>query len=177
MITCVDKKNIEDIEMANRQDGELLCEHITEILNNLIVSKCKQIDKNEPVIWDGFLHQITNDEWESMFMAFKHIVEDKKIFLTHHQQRKFDEAYTTFQQQKIKRERCMDVRNRFMNTKDSAWAMIMTIREVVNSSKGRDIPNVDAVKPPEPKPQPTGKRRKINIHATIEIWEDLFDVK
>ena len=163
--------------MASVQDGVLLMDHITDILNDLITSTGKQIDRNEKIIWDGFLHQVLNDEWESMFMAFKELVAKNNIFLTHHQQRKFDEAYLTFQKDKVKRERCMDIRNRFMNTKELAWSMIMTIREVNNLSKGRDIPNVDApvvVSKPITKP---GQRRKINIHATIEIWEDLFDVK
>lgn len=163
--------------MANLKDGNLLCEHITEVLNRLITDTGRQIDKDEPAIWDGFLHQITNDEWESMFMAFKKIVDDHKIHLTHHQQRKFDEAYMTFQKDKVKRERCMDIRNRFMNTKTLAWGMIMVIREVVNASKGIEVANVDRPKQPEPLPQPQGKKRRINITATIEIWEDLFDVE
>ena len=163
--------------MASVQDGVLLMDHITDILNDLITSTGKQIDRDEKIIWDGFLHQVLNDEWESMFMAFKELVAKNNIFLTHHQQRKFDEAYLVFQKDKVKRERCMDIRNRFMNTKELAWSMIMTIREVNNLSKGRDIPNVDAAKPqPKPVTKP-GQRRKINIHATIEIWEDLFDVK
>jgi hypothetical protein len=163
--------------MANLQDGQLLCEHITGILNNLITKTGKQIDRDEPQIWDGFLHQITNDEWESIFMAFKQIVDDNKILLTHHQQRKFDEAYMTFQKDKVKRERCMDIRNRFMNTKTLAWGMIMTVREVVNQANKVDIPNVDKPKLPEPPPHKEGKKRRINITAKIEIWEDLFDVK
>jgi hypothetical protein len=110
-------------------------------------------------------------------MAFTHTIDHKRILLTHHQQRKFDEAYATFHKDKLKRERCMDIRNRFMNTKDKAWAMIMVIREIYNQANGKDIPNVDAPKTPEPPKHQEGKRRKINIHATIEIWEDLFEVK
>lgn len=161
--------------MANTQDGLLLCEHITDVLNTLITTKHKQIDKDEPAIWDGFLHQLTNDEWESMFMAFKDLVSKHNIFLTPHQQTKFDEAYTTFQKDKLKRERCMDIRNKFMNTKKLAWAMIMTIREVVNQVNNVDIANVDSK--PTPVEQPQVKKRVINISARIEIWEDLFDVK
>lgn len=160
--------------MANTQDGNLLCEHITQVLNNIITTTGQQIDKDEPKIWDDFLHQLTNDEWESMFMAFKHMVDKHSILLTHHQQRKFDEAYATFQKDKNKRARCMDIRNRFMNTKTLAWGMIMTVREVVNQANKQHIPNVDQVKQAVPPPQ-EGRRRKINIHATIEIWEDLFD--
>lgn len=163
--------------MANTQDGLILCEHITQVLNDLIKNTGRQIDRDEPKIWDDFLHQINNDEWESMFMAFKELVAKHGLFLTQHQQRKFDEAYATFQKDKNKRERCMDIRNRFMNTKTLAWGMIMTIREVVNQAKGLDIPNVDKPKPPPEKQPHPNKRRKINIHATFEIWEDLFDVK
>jgi hypothetical protein len=163
--------------MANTQDGLILCEHITQVLNDIITKTGKQIDKDEPKIWDDFLHEINNDEWESMFMAFKTMIEQHKIHLTHHQQRKFDEAYITFQKDKLKRERCMDIRNRFMNTKTLAWGMIMTIREVVNQVNKVDIPNVDKPLVPQPKPHQPGKRRKINFHATFEIWEDLFDVK
>lgn len=163
--------------MANNQDGLILCEYITQILNNIITTTGKQIDKDEPAIWDDFLHQLTNDEWESMFMAFKSLLDKHNILLTHHQQRKFDEAYITFQKDKHKRQRCMDIRNKFMNTKAMSWGMIMTIREIVNQANKQNIPNVDAPKPPESKPHVPGLRRKINIHASIEIWEDLFDVK
>jgi hypothetical protein len=163
--------------MANTQDGLVLCEHITQVLNDIITKTGKQIDKDEPAIWDGFLHQLTNDEWESIFTAFKLLIEQHSIHLTHHQQRKFDEAYITFQKDKLKRDRCMDVRNRFMNTKTLAWGMIMTIREVVNQVNKTNIPNVDKPVVPESKPHQPGKRRKINITAKIEIWEDLFDIE
>jgi len=163
--------------MANTQDGLILCEHITQVLNDIITKTGKQIDKDEPAIWDGFLHQLTNDEWESMFTAFKVLIEQHKIHLTHHQQRKFDEAWITFQKDKHKRERCMDIRNKFMNTKTLAWGMIMTIREVQNQVNKKDIPNVDKPVVPQPKPHVPGKRRKINVHATFEIWEDLFDIE
>jgi hypothetical protein len=161
--------------MASLTDGLILCEHITTVLNTLITTKGKQLDKNEKAIWDDFLHQLTNDEWESMFMAFKHLVDKHRILLTDHQQRKFDEAYMTFQKDKHKRERCMDIRNKFMNTKNLAWSMIMIIREIHNLTTNTDVPNVDKPKQPEIAPPQPGKKRKINIHATIEIWEDLFD--
>lgn len=161
--------------MANSQDGLILMEHITNVLNNLITTTGKQIDRDEKVIWDEFLHQLTNDEWDSMFMAFKEIVDKHGILLTHHQQRKYDEAYTTFQKDKLKREKCMDILNKFMNTRTLAWGMIMVIREVVNQANKVDVPNVDAPKTVETKTQTkNGNKRVINISARIEIWEELF---
>lgn len=161
--------------MATAEDGLILCQHITDVLNNLITSKGQQINRNEPAIWNDFLHQLNNDDWESMFMAFKQTISKSNVLLTHHQQRKFDEAYTTFQKDKHKREKCMDILNKFMNTRTLAWSMIMVIREVMNQVNGVDVPNVDAAKKPEVKPQTPGQRRRINI--TIEIWEDLFEVE
>lgn len=164
--------------MANSQDGLILLEHITTVLNNLITSKGKQIDRDEKVIWDDFLHQLTNDEWESMFMAFKQLVDKHSIILTNHQDRKFSEAYTTFQKDKHKREKCLDILNKFMNTRSLAWGMIMVIREVVNQANKVDIPNVDAPKIKETKTiTKNGVKRVINISARIEIWEDLFQAE
>lgn len=163
--------------MQSHSDGALLNQYITDQLNDIILSTGKAIDKDNPKIWQGFLHQLTNDNWASMFEAFKHLVDSKGILLTHHQQQKFDEAYMTFHKDKLKRERCMDIRNRFMNTKTLAWGMIMTIREVYNQANNTAIANQDQQTQPEAKPQAPGRRRKINVHATIEIWEDLFDVK
>jgi hypothetical protein len=165
------------LDVNSHSDGELLNQYITDVLNDIIMSTGKAIDKDNPKIWDGFLHQLTNAEWELMFKAFLDTVANKALLLTYHQQQKFDEAYMTFNKDKLKREQCMDIRNRFMNTKTLAWGMIMTIREVYNLANGKNIANQDQPKPAEPKPQPPGRRRRINIHATIEIWEDLFDVK
>jgi hypothetical protein len=163
--------------MANVNDGMVLCEHISDVLNTLIKNKGTQIRKDESVIWDEFLHVINNQEWADMFAAFEQVIETHKIFLTEHQERKYQEAKSQFTRDQYKRERCMDIRNRFMNTKDKAWAMIMVIREVFNDKNNRNIPNVDREKPkPQPVTQP-GKRRRINVTATIEIWEDLFEVK
>lgn len=161
--------------MATSADGIVLCEHITEVLNTLITSTGKQIDKNEPKIWDDFLHQLTNDEWESMFMAFKEVVAKHDILLTNHQQRKFDEAYTTFQKDKLKRESCMDIRNKFMNTKQLAWGMIMTIREVINQVNKKEVPNVDTAKPVV-KTKPRVTVESTAESTTITIWHNLFDI-
>lgn len=164
--------------MANAQDGLILLEHITGVLNNLIIKSGKQIDRDEKAIWDDFLHQLTNDEWESMFMAFKELVSKHGIFLSHHQQRKYDEAYTTFQKDKHKREKCLDILNKFMNTRTLAWGMIMVIREVVNQANKVDVPNVDAPKTVQTKTTTkNGQKRVINISARIEIWEDLFQAE
>lgn len=150
--------------------GEQLCEHITDTLND-IIKNTGQIKKDNKEIWDGFLHQVTNDEWAAMFEAFKQKVSDEDIALRPDQQDKFERAYTTFQRDRHLRERCMDIRHKHKNTKDLAWAMIMTIREVWNKSKGIDIPNVDKEPPPITPKEIKKYRREINITIQEKLFE------
>lgn len=153
--------------------GNELCELITDLLNNIITGTGQQIKKDNKEIWDGFLHIIGNDEWAAMFEAFKQKVSDLDLVLRPDQQQKFETAYTTFQRDRHLRERCMDIRTKHKNTKELAWAMIMTIREVWNKSQGRDIPNVDT-RPPEPKTPKEIKQYRREINITIQ--ERLFEI-
>lgn len=158
--------------MANLEQGYELCQHITDTLNNIINKTGRQIDKNEPEIWDGFLHQASNQDWEDMFAAFKHMISNSEVFLENHQQCKFDEAYTTFQRDKNKRERCMDIRNKYKNTKYMAWSMIMIIREVVNAINGVKISNTNSKDIPDSKIKQSKHRMSITI-----TFDTLFDVE
>jgi hypothetical protein len=159
--------------MTELETGNLLCEHITEVLNRIITTTGEQIQKDNKEIWDGFLHQLNNDEWAAMFLAFKTLVDRENLSLRPDQQRKFDAAYTTFKRDSLLRERCMDIRNRAKNTKDLAWAMIMTIREVWNFSKGLDIPNVNTKLP---EPETAYEKRKYRREINIQIQETLFEL-
>jgi hypothetical protein len=112
---------------------------------------------------------LTNDEWESMFLAFKTLVKDHDLALNPDQQNKFERAWTTFQHDKNLHERCMDRKM----TKMSAWAMINVIREVWNKSKGIDIPNEDRPVKPNSPHELKKYRREINI----TIQETLFEIE
>jgi hypothetical protein len=161
--------------MANLSNGYELCQAITDLLNSIIVNSGKQIDKNEKAIWDGFLHQATNQDWEDIFAAFKHMINTGGVHLTHYQQTRFDEAYTTFQQDKHRRERCMDIKYKFKNTKVLSWGMIMVIREVVNTINGVDIPNKDIVKPTVTVKRGRYEQTTVNGHTTLTLFDDLFE--
>lgn len=157
------------------QLGQELCAHITTVLNDIITTTGQQIQKDNKQIWDGFLHQVTNDEWSAMFKAFKHEVEANDICLRPDQVHKFDSAYTTFKRDSQLRERCMDVRTRHKNTKDLAWGMIMTIREIWNKKQGIDIPNVDTTV--QSLPKTPYERRKYRREYNITIQETLFEIE
>lgn len=160
--------------MANLTQGNDLNQYITDTLNNLITSTGQQINKNERVIWDEFLHIIDNDNWADMFAAFKDTLDHHDIFLNSIQERRYREALATFERDSKLRERCMDVLTKAKNTRTLAWGMIMTVREVYNEKNKITIPNQDrAVK--------TVKSTKgIEIERTKEytrvtIFNDLFD--
>ena len=129
--------------MANITQGNELNQYITDTLNGLITTTGRQIDKNEKIIWDEFLHIIDNDNWADMFAAFKHALDSQSIFLNSLQERRYTEALRTFERDSLLRERCMDILNKAKNTRTLAWGMIMTIREVYNEKNKVNIPNVD----------------------------------
>ena len=163
---------MEKIELGNE-----LCEYITDTLNNIIITTGRKIEKNNEQIWKNFLHIIDNDHWDAMFAAFKHKVATSDQLLRHDQQDKFDRAYTTFKRDSQLYDRCMDIKSKSkgIDNKDPAWAMIMTIRELWNACAGRDIPNVDQEKKPEPKTprQIREYRREYNItiqERLFELW-------
>jgi hypothetical protein len=161
--------------MADLQMGYELNQHITTVLNNIITDTGRQIERDNELIWDGFLHQLNNDDWAAMFAAFDDLVTKKDIFLTPHQQRKFQDAYTTFKRDKDLRPKCMDIRTKFKSTKDLAWAMIMIIREVVNASNGVNIPNVDSGL----KPKNTSSEKELKTYRreyNITVIERLFEI-
>jgi hypothetical protein len=151
--------------------GHALNQHITDVLNDIIISTKRQIDRDEKKIWHGFLHELSNEDWENMFAAFEDLMKTSPNLLTNYQSRKYEEARQIFNIDKNRRERCMDVRNKFMNTREKAWSMIMVIREYYNSCQGKNIPNQDTVEPSTK----IAKDKYKKIEITVKIFEDLFD--
>jgi hypothetical protein len=151
--------------------GHALNQHITDVLNDIIISTKRQIDRDEKKIWDGFLHELSNEDWENMFAAFEDLLKTSPSLLTNYQSRKYEEARQIFNIDKHRRERCMDIRNKFMNTKEKAWSMIMVIREYYNATQNKNIPNVDTVEPSTK----LAKDKYKKIEITVKIFEDLFE--
>ena len=162
--------------MASTSLGYDLCDHITEKLNNIITTTGKKIPKDHKTIWDGFLHEINNDDWESMFQAFKEAVRAHEIDLTDSQEQAFMTAWTAFQKYKNHHDRCMDVRSKTYNNKPLAWKMIMTIREIWNKIAGVDIPNIDGPERPKPEEMTPRQVKEYRREINITIQERLFEL-
>lgn len=154
--------------MANFERGLELWESLTATLNEQITVTGKKIDINNPTIWNNWLHQLTNQDWEDMLAAFAECFqEDSNIAKAYHVNNVERARSTLLRGDPNKR-----ILDQKINKK-IAWATMMTLREVMNGIRDVNIPNEDAPKP---------KNRKTQVEHTKEytrvtIWHDLFDLE
>ena len=116
---------------------------LTEFLNTEI-RHTGQIQINNKRIWDGWLHRMDNAVWRGL-------LETADLLHTQNPQLFDLRAYTAIQQgldllNKYDNyyDRVMDMRNRHVQAKHTAWKCLMTLRETWNTAVGVDIPNTDA---------------------------------
>lgn len=113
---------------------EKVCE-ITDQLNDIILQS-GPIDINNKIIWDGYLHRYSNQDWADMLEIIAIITAETFYAKPWHIQN-IQEALTAFSEQCDYHPRCMDTKA----NKKKAWKMIMTIREMVNDIAGVRIEN------------------------------------
>lgn len=120
-------------------------EAIAEMLNTEI-RKNGEIQINNSTIWDGYLHQMHNEDWRGILETM-HTLADQhpELFSMQNLEAvrdglelldKFDQYY----------DRVMDMRNRHVSAKKTAWRCIMAIREVYCQANGIYLPNSDESK-------------------------------
>jgi hypothetical protein len=115
---------------------------IAEMLNTEI-RKTGEIKINNPVIWEGYLHQMHNEDWRGVLTTMNELAEGcPQLFTISNLQAirdgielldKFDQYY----------DRVMDMRNRHVSAKKTAWKCIMSMREVYCKARGIYLPNSD----------------------------------
>ena len=120
-------------------------EAIAEMLNTEI-RKTGEIQINNSVIWDGYLHQMHNEDWRGVLETMSTLSEQHPQLFTMQNSsaiqdglellNKFDQYY----------DRVMDMRNRHVSAKKIAWKCLMTIREVWNQATDEYLPNSDESK-------------------------------
>ena len=113
---------------------------IAEMLNTEI-RKNGEIQINNSVIWDGYLHQMHNEDWRGILATMNTLAEQHpELFTLQNLEAirdgialldKFDQYY----------DRVMDMKNRHVSAKKTAWKCIMAIREVWNRATGEYLPN------------------------------------
>jgi hypothetical protein len=115
-------------------------EAIAEMLNTEI-RKNGEIQINNSTIWDGYLHQMHNEDWRGILATMNTLAEQHpELFTLQNLEAirdgialldKFDQYY----------DRVMDMRNRHVSAKKTAWKCIMSIREVYCKANGIYLPN------------------------------------
>jgi len=118
---------------------------IAEMLNTEI-RKNGEIQINNSVIWDGYLHQMHNEDWRGVLETMNTLYQQHPQLFTMQNAdaiqdglellNKFDQYY----------DRVMDMRNRHVSAKKIAWKCIMCIREVWNQATDEYLPNSDESK-------------------------------
>ena len=120
-------------------------EAIAEMLNTEI-RKTGEIQINNSTIWDGYLHQMHNEDWRGILATMNNLAgQHPELFTLQNLEAirdgialldKFDQYY----------DRVMDMRNRHVSAKKTAWKCIMSIREVYCKANGIYLPNSDESK-------------------------------
>ena len=125
--------------MANEMRGCELWSEVALALNEIILNTNDSIQiDNHAGIWNPFLHKYTNEDWDDMLAALEGMtrVDGTKF-------RDYDRTNMITARQLLDtgimqgKPRVLDKRE----TKRTAWAMIMTMREVYNRFYDIDLPN------------------------------------
>lgn len=133
--------------MANAIAGLERVFEVAQMLNNIIKTTNQPIDINNKQIWGEYLHKFSNEDWDDMLTALE---EMRKIepgaFTAYHNNNMITARQHLDKGELQGKTRALDKRE----TKRTAWAMIMTMRECYNRAAGVDLPNTagQAAAPP-----------------------------
>jgi len=111
---------------------------MAKLLNDIIIDTNEGIQKDNVTIWQGHLHQYSNDDWDNMLSVLEAAYEEDATMF-----RDYDVTNINNARYELNKgiagniSRALDKKN----TKRYAWAVLMTMREVYNRFKGLDIPN------------------------------------
>ena len=118
---------------------------IKDMLNTEI-RKHGEIKINNKTIWDGFLHKMGNDEWTGILNVLWQLEEQHPKYFTMQHLRNLNRATDLMNKYSDYYDNVLDMKNRHVDAKVTAWACIMMIREVWNACVGEYLPNSDSSK-------------------------------
>jgi hypothetical protein len=118
---------------------------IAKILNDEILSK-GQIQINNKKIWDGMLHKMENEVWRGVLEMFVELEHQHPNMITLQDMRNISDALALLDKFDAYYDRVLDMRNKDVGAKKTAWRALMTTREVICRCWGLDLPNKDSSK-------------------------------
>jgi hypothetical protein len=149
--------------MANQERIDQWCE-VAEMLNGIILSTGKKIQKDNPQIWSGILHTWNNEDWLAMIELLLTVEQEQPNTLTYSHKTTIAEARSTLLRATHPRQ--LDL----PGEKKKAWKLLMALRETWNKINDIDCENKDLARP------------KTDIEHTkdytrITIWHNLFEAE
>ena len=115
-------------------------EAIAEMLNTEI-RKNGEIQINNSIIWDGYLHQMHNEDWRGILETMHTLYQQQPQLFSMQNVSAIDDGIALLDKFDQYYDRVMDMKNRHVSAKKTAWKCIMAIREVWNQAVGEYLPN------------------------------------
>lgn len=115
---------------------------ITKMLNDQIL-KTGQIQLNNKVIWDGMLHKMDNEVWRGILTMLVELNEQHPRLISLQDLRNISDALALLDKYDNYYDRVLDMRNRHVDAKKTAWRALMTTREIICRCWDLDLPNED----------------------------------
>lgn len=113
---------------------------ITKILNQEIINH-GEIQTDNPAIWQGWLHQKDNEDWQAMLISMRELMREYPGFFKQRDMEILDTVWVTLKS-KEHVERVLDTKK----YKGTAWRAIHTVREVICRCWDLYLPNSDSSK-------------------------------
>jgi len=115
-------------------------EAIAEMLNTEI-RKNGEIQINNSIIWDGYLHQMHNEDWRGILETMHTLYQQQPQLFSMQNVSAIQDGIALLDKFDQYYDRVMDMKNRHVSAKKTAWKCIMCIREVWNQARGEYLPN------------------------------------
>jgi hypothetical protein len=113
---------------------------ITKILNDEIL-KGGEIQINNSVIWDGMLHKMDNAVWRGVLEVMFALNSEHPHLLTIQDLRNLEDAAALLNKYENYYDRVLDMKNRHVDAKKTAWRALMSTREIICRCWELDLPN------------------------------------
>ena len=141
--------------MANLITGIEIIVALADLLNEICRTE-GGIRRNDPRIWNDYLHNFTEDEWQAIVTALDHIHQEEPGTVYPQDSRVIESSREALKRARLTGKSFVGTpMNPRSGNKTLAWQLTMTVREVANRVNGVHIPNrpgkIADVKDLEPK--------------------------
>lgn len=127
--------------MANIMTGVALARGLTDLLNDI----CRQeggIRRNDPRIWQDYMHRMTLEEWQDLTATLKALHKQSPGSFMDQDLEVLQQADQALVKSELLGKSFVGRPMAALSgNKTIAWRLIMTMREVVNRYNGQYVPN------------------------------------